>query len=122
MGIVFFGNRHRRVPKHGLDEISFEEGYLRAFGKGSKERIVPIGDSALRFIKRYMSEVRPSFALSDDEPLLFLTKQGGSLSSTLLQRLVRKYGKQAGLDVYPHKLRRSCVTHMLDHGARLEVV
>ena len=116
------GLRNSELRRIRLDEIKFEEGYLRAFGKGSKERIVPIGDSAPRFIKRYMSEVRPSLVLSDDEPLLFLTQQGGQLSKTLLWNLVKMYGDQAGLKVYPHILRRSCASHMLDNGARLEAV
>ena len=111
-----------RAGDPSLDEIKSEEGYLLALGKGDKERLVPIGADALEFIERYASEVRPSLALSDDEPLLFLTQQGGQLSDTRLWRLVRKYGKQAGLKVYPHMLRRSCALHMLDHGARLEVV
>ena len=112
----------RELVRMRLDEINFEEGWHRAFGKGSKERIVPIGDSALRFIKRYVAEVRPSLVRSDDEPLLFLTQQGGQLSRQYLGTLVKEYGEQAGLKVYPHMLRRSCVTHMLNHGADLQKV
>ena len=84
------GLRASELLRVRLDEVNFEEDYLRAFGKGSKERLVPIGKSALRFIKRYMKEVRPSLVRSNDEPLLFLTKKAMTVATiTAMKRKKR---------------------------------
>ncbi|MDA2923753.1 tyrosine-type recombinase/integrase [Acidobacteria bacterium AH-259-L09] len=104
----------------GLREINFE-GYLRTLGKGSKERLVPVGDSALRFVRRYLEEARPQL-LHKHSRFLFLTQQGRVMTRQNFWVLVRKYGERAGLKVNPHKLRHSFATHLLDHGADLRAV
>ena len=101
-----------------IDAIRFEEGYLRTIGKGDKERLIPIGDSALRFIKRYLSEARTRF-MRKPSPFLFLTQHGGPMTRQALWTRVRKYAKQAGLKASPHVLRHSFATHLLDHEADL---
>ena len=97
----------------------------RASGaRGSKERIVPLGNPAAMALKRYLVEARPLLGRGNDEQALFLNRGGGRLSTRSVQILVRKYALRAGLDgrVFPHLLRHTFATHLLDGGADLRVV
>jgi integrase/recombinase XerD len=108
-----------------LEEINFELGCLRTFGKGSKERIVPLGGSAIRFIQQYLNEARQHFLRKRRaSPFLFVTQQGHSMTRQYFWMLVRKYGKKIGIEkkISPHVLRHSFATHLLDHGADLRAV
>lgn len=105
--------------------ILVEEMLVRIFGKGSKERIVPIGGSALRWIDRYIRECRILLARRDkSEDALFLSVRGTSLSRMAVWNIVQRYARQAGLekDVHPHTLRHSFATHLLEGGADLRAV
>lgn len=101
------------------------EGIIRVFGKGSKERIVPIGRSALHWLDRYRHEVRP-FLLrkgrTDDR--LFLNFRGGPMTRMSIWTLVHTYARKAGLEreVHPHTFRHSFATHLLEGGADLRAV
>lgn len=106
-------------------DILFEEGIIRVFGKGSKERIVPIGSSALSFIKQYKSEVRIHLKNSKkNSEELFLNSRGGKLSRMGIWKIIDKYVKLTNIEknVHPHTFRHSFATHLLEGGADLRAV
>ncbi len=109
-----------------LDDIDFLGEVIHVRGKGKKERITPIGSSALQVIQHYM-EFRNKRAQSNDNfdaKVLFVNKHGGRLSTRSVRRKMDKYLKMAGLDpsISPHTLRHSFATHMLNNGADLRSV
>jgi integrase/recombinase XerD len=116
----------------GLDraDVDLTDGLVRVFGKGRKERVVPIGRVARAALDDYLQRARPELearrrrldARSGDP--VFLNVRGGRLSRQACWRIVRDAGVRAGLGVglSPHVLRHSCATHMLDHGADIRVV
>jgi integrase/recombinase XerD len=102
-----------------------EEGIIRVFGKGSKERIVPIGRSALEWVERYQKEMRPHLpgkGRTDDR--LFLNARGGPISRMTVWTIVTGNAKGAGItkEVHPHTFRHSFATHLLEGGADLRAV
>lgn len=102
-----------------------DEGIVRVFGKGSKERIVPIGHSALRWIDRYKMECRPSLAgTGKSRDALFLNMRGTPLTRMSIWNIVRLYTRKAGItkEVHPHTFRHSFATHLLEGGADLRSV
>jgi integrase/recombinase XerD len=114
----------------GLDlaAIDLEEGFLRAFGKGSKERIVPVGHTAAAAIEAWLPAraavlVRARRGRSEPDAL-FINPRGGRLTRQGCWKIVSAYGLRAGLGgrLSPHVLRHSCATHMVDRGADLRVV
>ena len=106
-----------------LDGLALESGYVRCFGKGSKERVVPIGASACNWLERYMRKVRLRLAKSPS-PILFLSKSGRRLNRENIWALVRKHALAAGISkhISPHTLRHSFATHLLHGGADLRSV
>ncbi|BCS86927.1 tyrosine recombinase XerC [Pseudodesulfovibrio sediminis] len=122
---VLYGSGLRISEAIGLDMNDVDSDVIRVVGKGSKERIVPLSDAAVKRIRRYM-EQRHAF-LKDDysEQALFLSVRAGKrLDRRQANRIVAKLGKLAGLpkDVHPHMLRHSFATHMLEAGADLRSV
>jgi integrase/recombinase XerD len=108
-----------------FEEISFEPGFLRVFGKGGKERIVPLGEVAIGYVRRYLREAFPHFkAKKPATRFLFLTQQGGRMSRQNFWMIVQKYGRRLGLShrLSPHVLRHSFATHLLENGADLRAV
>jgi site-specific recombinase XerD len=109
----------------GLDTavVNLSDGLLRVRGKGRKERMVLIGRPARQALKAYLRDGRPRLAVAA-EAALFLNRDGGRLSTRGVQGLVRKYALVAGLDqrVFPHLLRHTFATHMLEGGADLRVL
>lgn len=106
-------------------DILFDEGIVRVFGKGSKERIVPIGTSALEFIQQYINEVRFQLKKSKNQTdELFLNSRGGSLSRMGIWKIINKYVKMTNIEknVHPHTFRHSFATHLLEGGADLRAV
>ncbi len=102
-----------------------EEELVRVMGKGSKERIVPIGRSAREWIERYRKEARILFARSTGtQDVLFLSVRGRPLGRTWLWTMVSSYARRAGIErpVHPHTIRHSFATHLLEGGADLRVV
>lgn len=98
---------------------------IRVFGKGSKERIVPIGGSALSWIDNYLNNSRPKFFKSKkSEDILFLNQRGSGLSRMGIWKIIDKYANAAGLKihVHPHMFRHSFATHLLEGGADLRAV
>jgi len=106
-----------------LNDLNLEAGFLSAFGKGRKRRIVPIGEVAKQRIERYLSEVRPKWSKPGAREV-FLTSRGGPLTRQAFWKNVKKYAREAGISktVYPHELRHSFATHLLIGGADLRVV
>ena len=106
-----------------LDGVNFDFRFLRCFGKGSKERVVPIGARAVDALKAYVGQVRPKLDRRGG-PLLFLSKSGRRLGRENIWALVRKHALAAGLrkKVSPHTLRHSFATHLLQGGADLRSV
>jgi len=104
-------------------DVNLGDGLLRVRGKGRKERVVLIGRPARRALKAYLREGRPRLA-AGAEAALFLNRDGGRLSTRGVQWLVRKYALAAGLDqrIFPHLLRHTFATHMLEGGADLRVL
>jgi len=109
----------------GLDlrSIDLEERTVVVRGKGNKERMVLLGEPAEKTLRRYLSEGRPKLATGAEEAL-FLNRDGNRLSGRSVQKVVRKHALKAGLEshVWPHLLRHSFATHLLDGGAELRVV
>lgn len=106
-----------------LGNINFNEGYLKIKGKGSKERIVPIGEFALDFINRYVTLVRPKYAKNRTK-YLFLNRDGAPISRQYFWRQIKKYALKANIDreISPHTIRHSFATHLLENGANLKEV
>ena len=108
-----------------IDDIHFDAGYLRCMGKGKKERVVPVGESARGLIRQYLDEVRPSLVKQGvDTRALFLTRLGRAFNRRGLWKLIKKYARQAGItkNVKPHTLRHSFASHLLANGAPLRVI
>jgi integrase/recombinase XerD len=112
----------------GARDAILDEGLVRVFGKGSKERLVPIGRSAIGALAIYMRELRPALLAhaSGDASgnRLFLNARGLPLSRMGAWKILRKYVKRSGITkrVYPHTLRHSFATHLLEGGADLRAV
>jgi tyrosine recombinase XerC len=109
-----------------LDEraLDFEEGQVRVLGKGSKERILPIGEPAQRALTRYLERGRRALANDSREPALFLSKSGRRLSNSDITRRLGLWTKEAAIaaGVSPHSLRHSFATHLLEGGADLRTI
>ncbi len=119
------GARVSEVASIKVSWINFDYGYIRCQGKGSKQRIVPMGSEAAKAIKRYLRDVRPLLLkIEEDEPLLFLSRTGKKLRRENIWSLVKKYAMKAGIrsNISPHTLRHSFATHLLEGGADLRSV
>jgi integrase/recombinase XerD len=106
-------------------DLNLEAGYLTCMGKGSKERLVPIGDAAVGWVERYVKEGRPHLQRGRPSPRLFVNaRDGGTLSRSGFWRILTAYGRQAGLppSLSPHVLRHSFATHLLERGADLRAI
>lgn len=119
------GLRVSELAQLSIDDIHFDEGYLRCMGKGRKERVVPLGETARNGLQRYLREVRPILARGrDDTRALFLTRRGGPFGRKGLWKLVKQYARVAGItkNVKPHTLRHSFASHLLANGAPLRII
>ena len=108
-----------------LDELDLEQGVVRLVGKGSKERVVPVGSYAREAVRAYLVRARPALAAAGKgSPALFLNSRGGRLSRQSAWTALRAAAKRAGItrEVSPHTLRHSFATHLLDGGADVRVV
>lgn len=114
------GARVSEVVAIDLDEVD-DSGLIRVRGKGSKERVVPIGSFAMRSIQAYLVRARPALNQSG-ATALFLNKRGSRLSRQSIWDLVQRSGEAIGLDVSPHALRHSFATHLIEGGADVRVV
>ena len=104
--------------------VSLDEGALRVTGKGSKERLVPFGEEAHAWIRRYISQSRPSILRGQASDALFVTARGGAMTRQMYWKLIKQHALRAGVRVplSPHTLRHAFATHLLNHGADLRAV
>ena len=118
------GLRVSELISLNMNNVNWQVGYLTTMGKGGKERIVPIGQSAYDFIYRYVQEARPAFLKKRETDTLFLNKSGAAFSRQGFWKIVKKYAAQAGLQkkVHPHTFRHSFATHLMEGGADLRSV
>jgi integrase/recombinase XerD len=108
-----------------LFEVGMNEGVVRVFGKGSKERLVPLGQVALEWIERYLKEARPQLLGGRNCDAVFVTRRAAGLSRQMFWHLIKRHAAQAGIDparISPHTLRHAFATHLINHGADLRVV
>ncbi len=118
------GVRASEVASLDVDSIHYDYGYLRCVGKGSKERVVPVGRAAVELARRYANEVRPRLLKGRSSAALFLSTRGTRISRITIWRLVTRYAALAGIrkKASPHTLRHSFATHLLAGGADLRSV
>ena len=108
-----------------LHEVNFDMGVIRVFGKGSKERLVPLGEEAIDWLRSYLAEARPALLAKRQSDDLFVTARGAAMSRQAFWQLIKRYALRASIDpakLSPHVLRHAFATHLLNHGADLRVV
>ncbi len=118
------GMRVSELVSLNLADIDTEGGYVRCFGKGHKERLIPIHSQAARVLKEYLAEGRPHLTHDSEEKALFLNRRGERLTRQGFWQKLKGYAKSAelGTEITPHTLRHSFATHMLSGGADLRSV
>ena len=107
-----------------LTQVNLRQGVVRTFGKGSKERLVPVGESALDWLQQYLRESRPNLIAAGAGDILFPSRRGRPMTRQTFWHRVVLYTNRAGISqaVSPHVLRHAFATHLLNHGADLRVV
>lgn len=108
-----------------LHEVNFDMGVVRAFGKGAKERLVPLGETAIDEVRRYLSDARGTLLNGRQSDDLFVTGRGSAMTRQAFWHLIKRYATLANIDaarLSPHVLRHAFATHLLNHGADLRVV
>ncbi|HWV08205.1 site-specific tyrosine recombinase XerD [Pseudomonas sp.] len=107
-----------------LEQVNLRQGVLRVFGKGSKERLVPLGEEAIVWIERYMREARPFLLDGKPSDVMFPSLRGEQMTRQTFWHRIKHQAKVAGIakSLSPHTLRHAFATHLLNHGADLRVV
>jgi integrase/recombinase XerD len=107
-----------------ITQVSMDMGVVRVMGKGSKERLVPLGEEALDWLRRYQTEGRAMLLAGKMSDALFVTARGEGMTRQMFWYLIKKHAKHGGLNksLSPHTLRHAFATHLLNHGADLRVV
>jgi integrase/recombinase XerD len=106
-------------------DLNLDEGSLTCIGKGDKQRMVPLGQEAVEWVRRYVRDGRPALVRKKGSPWLFVNaRDGGALSRVGFWKVLKAYGKSAGIggELSPHVLRHSFATHLLDRGADLRMI
>jgi len=118
------GLRAEELVQLDAGSVDYESEEVRVEGKGSKTRIVPVGEPGLRALARYVERARPALSDGRGEPALFLSKSGRRLSTSDVRRRLRVWARHASVQggVHPHALRHSFATHLLDGGADLRAI
>ena len=107
-----------------LTEVILSDGVIRVTGKGSKTRLVPMGEEAVDWIKKYLAKSRQNILNKQTSKFLFVTNRGGEMTRQAFWYLIKKYALMANIDkpMSPHILRHAFATHLINHGADLRVV
>ncbi|MFQ6121931.1 MAG: tyrosine recombinase XerC [Dehalococcoidales bacterium] len=118
------GLRVSELVNLNLEQVNLDTNEIRVWGKGSKERVVLIGEPAAQALSAYLSQGRPKLLGGKRNNALFLNRYGGRLPARRIQKILEKYANLANIDkrVHPHLLRHTFATHLLDGGADLRVV
>jgi integrase/recombinase XerD len=107
-----------------VGQVSTDTGVVKVLGKGTKERLVPVGEEALAWLSRYMREARPGILSGRQSNVLFVTARDGPMTRQAFWYNITRYGRRAGINkpLSPHTVRHAFATHLLNHGADLRVV
>jgi integrase/recombinase XerD len=107
-----------------LEQVGLNQGVVRVVGKGDKERIVPMGEEAMHWLRRYLAESRPQLVAGRQSAMLFPNRRGAAMTRQAFWYRIKHYALRAGLPKLPspHTLRHAFATHLLNHGADLRVV
>ena len=107
-----------------MTAVSLDMGVARVMGKGGKERLVPLGEEAMDWLKRYFAEARPQLLNGRVSDAVFVTQRGAAMTRQMFWYLIKRHAKQAGIhgSLSSHTLRHAFATHLLNHGADLRVV
>lgn len=119
------GLRVSELVNIALDQINLPQGVLRVCGKGNKERMVPIGEQALEWLKQYIHQARPVLLKRDHTSrYLFITNRSRSMTRQAFWHIIKRNAREAGINknLSPHTLRHAFATHLLNHGADLRVL
>lgn len=118
------GIRVSELMSLDLDDVNLDAGFIRCNGKGSKERIIPLGSVAVRHVDRYMGDGRPKLMRQNGEHAMFVNQHGKRLTRQGFWKILKKYARLAGItkDITPHTMRHSFATHLLENGADLRSV
>lgn len=118
------GMRVSELISLNVSDIDIDGGFIRCFGKGNKERVIPIHDKAARIVDEYIKKARPRLLRRDTEQAMFLNRRGDRLTRQGFWQILKGYARAAELDeeITPHTLRHSFATHMLNGGADLRSV
>lgn len=118
------GMRVSELTQLPIDHVNLEGGYVLLFGKGSKERIVPLGSEAMKWVAFYLKSARGRLAKGRESRFLFISRSGREMSRQRFWRNLKEYGQRAGLRkrITPHLLRHSFASHLLERGADLRSV
>lgn len=118
------GTRVSELVELRLNDVNFELGYIIAYGKGSKQRIVPIGEKAKIKLREYLDTSRPKLLKSRTSPHLFVTRLGRKMTRQGFWKVIKAYSRKSGLTkkISPHTLRHSFATHLLERGADLRAI
>lgn len=118
------GIRVSELVSLDVSNVNLQKGYVRCIGKGSKERIIPIGKTAVEFIKVYIKKARVKITKNNSEKALFVNRHGNRLTRQGFWKIIKRYAQKAKIkkDITPHTLRHSFATHLLENGADLRSV
>jgi len=115
------GLRSGEIVSMHTGSVDFKNGTVRVMGKGSKERLVPVGKTALRYLETYLKAIRPYLLIKGEKKAFFINYRGREFRYSALLEMVHKYRKQAKIDVYitPHSFRRTCATELIRGNANI---